>query len=160
MRSMACDRVDISHCLMCTKSKPANPSPIIEGWTPLHFAHDNGHTKLAELLVSKGCDESSKNVADEVPKDRLEVFERRVKLRKKQKAVKLKLFALRKLKAKQWKTDTGERAPIVERSRLVRAAALGKTAELEQLLGKDKSSSMVDEFEVRMNKILSLFPFA
>ena len=104
---------------------------------------------MAELLVSKGADESARSVDDEVPKDRIAVFKRREELKKKRNAMKRKLRTLQKLLQAKKDTDVAaKRAPVVQRSRLVRAAAVGKTDDLENLLGKDKTDCVVDEFEV------------
>ena len=103
---------------------------------------------MAELLVSKGADESALSVDDEVPKDRIAVFKRRAEMQKKTNAMRRKLDALRKLKKKKKKDSEAKNAPVVQRSRLVRAARIGKIAELDHLLGKDKTDCVVDEFEV------------
>ena len=117
------------------------------GWTPLHFAYDNGHTLLAELLVSKGADESVRSVEDEVPKDRIAVFKRREELRKKTNKMKMKLLALRKLRTRKWRTTTAKDAPTVKQSQLVRAAAIGNTAEIHRLLCMKNVICAADEFE-------------
>merc|ERR1719460_1256863 len=62
--------------------------------------------------------------------------------------MRLKLGALRKLKKKKKKDFEAKNAPVVQRSRLVRAARIGKIAELDHLLGKGKTDCVVDEFEV------------
>ena len=139
-----CTNTIRSHSATHTRLRHARPGA---GWTPLHFAYDNGHTHLAELLASKGADESVTNLDGEVPKDRLEVFKRRKELRKKQNAMKLKLLALRKLQTKQWQNNTAKHAPVVKRSQLIRAAAIGNTAEIHRLLDTENAICVADEFE-------------
>ena len=60
---------------------------------------------MAELLVSKGADESARSVDDEVPKDRIAVFKRREELKKKRNAMKRKLRTLQKLLQAKKDTD-------------------------------------------------------
>ena len=80
---------------------------------------------------------------------------RRAGLREKKKATKKKLRAVKLLTdTRTRRASTAENAPVVLRSRLVRAAAVGQIGEINRLLGKGKNECVVDEFEV---KITSFF---
>ena len=101
---------------------------------------------LQRSLVSKGANESLKSMNDQLPKGRLKVFKRREQLRKKIENAKSKLS--RGLLFSRRKAATAADAPVVQRSRLVRAAAANKVTEIDHLLSKDKRVCVPDEFEV------------
>lgn len=146
LSAFTCTDCHLTH--RCPECKP--------GWTPLHFAYDNGRIELVELLVAKGGDKSIKNVDEQVPKDRLVEFKRREELREKTNTAKLKLKTLTLLKFSKKKASTAEDAPVVQRSQLVRAAAAGKVTEIDRLLSKGEKNCVPDEFEVNRSVCILL----
>ena len=82
---------------------------------------------------------------------------RRAGLREKEKTTKKKLRAVKLLTNRRMRrASTAENAPVVQRSRLVRAAVVGQIGLINQLLDKGKKECVVDEFEVISTSFLNI----
>lgn len=91
--------------------KKANPNiqargNLTAGWTPLHFAYDNGHTHLVPMLAERGADSTILDLNGEPPVARLEMFKKLKAQKEKKRVARLKARVIANLKHNETKHAT------------------------------------------------------